>query len=208
MNKSGLFTSTWRKMVTGAILLASLLLILRLLCVITTSQALDFLLLGILVLVTSVYAIETAAISKSAKEKSESSEKMAKEMEEQRHELIRPIIIFVTEHIHRNIDLKLRNIGCGPAINPYLVVRTDDNTLFNDFDPIEVSDTSSRFTELDLTTLKNESFWLIAYYQNLYGDCYKSVQRWHWLDVIAKKEALLIEKISMKEYKDGKNDKS
>jgi len=214
MKKSRWITEQWLKMLWGVLLIGEFVGILRAFQIITTYEMVQLLFVGALLLVTFVYAIETSKLSRSAEgqarsaeEQAWSSAKMVMEMEEQRHELLRPIITFKLEYYGIHKDLRLRNIGFGPALNPYLVIYIGDNTIFEDFDPIEVNDNSDRVSKLDLVRLKSVSFRLIrliARYQNLYGDCYESTQQWRWKDISAEKESLVIQKISNKVYIEGK----
>jgi len=76
MSKFHWITPNWRKMLIGVGLLAVTVLVCRVFCFFTTAEAVNIFLVGSLVLVTAVYAAETAKISKS-------SEKSGNAMQEQ-----------------------------------------------------------------------------------------------------------------------------
>ena len=89
----------------------------------TTGELIQVILMGLLVVVTGIYAWRTFAISNAAKEQSDASVEMAKEMREQRIMASRPVIIqkaiergkYSTERDMPD-DFEICNVGNGPAI--------------------------------------------------------------------------------------------
>lgn len=121
MSQSNRTGQNWLKMTIAMGVLAIGLLISRLSGAFTTAEAINIFLVGALVLVTAVYAKETANISKSseeaarsAAEQAEASKKLAEEAREQRLMASRPIII------QRSVYKQIREAPDSDDLSPTL----------------------------------------------------------------------------------------
>ncbi len=91
---------------------------------------------------------------------------------------IRPVIEFSLGETDSNF-LVLKNIGIGPAINPYLIVVVGNSKQWEETDPIRAGDHSTHTEEtpkLDATRLNNEPASLTARYQDVYENYFESRQ--------------------------------
>jgi len=105
----------------------------------TASELIQVILMGLLVLVTGIYAWRTFSISQATEKQAEASVKMAEEMKEQRYAALKPIIDIqkavgsalngAREEIaaHKGelppaLPCQLRNIGPGPAIDVHSLI--------------------------------------------------------------------------------------
>ncbi len=132
MSKWGWITPTWPKLCIGIGIIAVLMLVLKVTKVLTTSESIDLLLLASLVLVTAVYAVETARIAKSSEKSrfgsSHPALSIVYELNAANYReddwLGRP------EPVHTSF-ISLRNFGIGPALNGVIALFMDSELLGN-----------------------------------------------------------------------------
>jgi hypothetical protein len=142
-----------------------------------------------LLTITAVYAWSTERIAKSTREQAKASLKMAKEMENQRYDTVRPFIDFelmsveITHGIvnglieedprKTGVHAKIRNIGIGPAIDIYsFTFRANGERIKHDFGVLKVEG-ESKYVLFNLDK-RNEEWFITAYYRDLYGRCFVS----------------------------------
>jgi hypothetical protein len=146
-----------------------------------------------LVAVTGIYAF--AAIKQA-----NANVKMAKEMENQRYDTVRPVIDIVPipmigkelatvayklaeGQMPTAFPCKLRNIGLGPVIELYTTIEEEKGKSKKwDFGALKVQDETSEF-QLRLEWRDEDSF-LIAKYRDIYGRCFESLRE----VILSKKE--------------------
>lgn len=128
MSKFRWITPNWPKMLIGMGLLGIALLICRAFVVFTTAEAVNIFLVGSLVIVTAVYAIETAKISKSSEKSGNAMEQQARASVEMAEMGSRPMIIqkpVYKEAVDAVVPVlrsdyfshfEIYNAGNGPAI--------------------------------------------------------------------------------------------
>jgi len=128
MSKSRWVTPNWPKMLIAMGLLGVALLICRVFGVFTTAEAVNIFLVGVLVIVTAVYAIETAKISKSSEKSGNAMEQHARASVEMAEMGSRPMIIqkpVYKEPVDAALStlrsdyfshFEIYNAGNGPAI--------------------------------------------------------------------------------------------
>ncbi len=141
----------------------------------------------ILVVVTGIYAWRTHIISKATKEQAEASVKMAEEMREQRYDAVRPIIDIINveqtplelarqaygKKPPNELRCKLRNVGVGVAIDVFSFVQPpSEERRRHPFHTIEIGEETSPMN-LSLEQ-KDDRWFLIAYYKDVYCRCFKS----------------------------------
>ena len=82
-------------------------------------QALNLILLFLLVFVTTIYAKRTAEIAKETRTQADASLKMAKETRDARFAALKPIVRigWIGSKRGEAIDVSFKNIGLGPALN-------------------------------------------------------------------------------------------
>jgi hypothetical protein len=102
----------------------------------TASDVIQIVLMGLLVIVTGIYAWRTHVMSSAAKKQAEASMKMAEEMREQRIIASRPVIIqkavplqFIDEDTGTSDNFQIYNAGNGPAIELEILLLDKDKKL-------------------------------------------------------------------------------
>ncbi len=169
---------------------------------VSVGDLLNIVVLVILVLVTSFYAVQTLEIAKATREQADASVKMAEEMREQRYDAVRPVID-IERHptelerasVVLNTDGKqerfpdkltciLRNIGIGPATDVYSFTPTvGGERRRQDFGTLPINGESGREIPLLSPEQRGDRWFLVAYYRDLYGRCFESsreVNRSDW----------------------------
>ena len=146
----------------------------------TTSEWVQIILTGVLVVVTGIYVWRTFAISKSTEKQADASVKMADEMKEQIIMASRPVIIqkavVETETKQATFGSKdwfsyfeLYNAGTGPAIEVEIALLNKEKIpihsrrktfLRADEPPIE-------FSPSELASLEKSTFYLVCEYQSI-----------------------------------------
>jgi len=104
----------------------------------TNSDLIQIILMGLLVIVTGIYAWRTFTISKASKKQADASVKMAKEMKEQRVTASRPVVVQKAVH-EKDIyegstkdyfsHFEAYNKGNGPAIEVEISLLDNDKNL-------------------------------------------------------------------------------
>lgn len=133
-----------------------------------------------LVLVTALYA-------SSAEKQANASAKMAEEMRNARYDALRPIIDIVNmqqmpielarqayaKEPPKELTCKLCNVGVGPAIDVYSFVYHDSGERQrHDFHTIAIG--KEKGPERLSVAQKDNRWFLVAYYKDVYGRCFES----------------------------------
>ncbi len=163
-----------------------ILAFLRLTDRIDDAQAIQILITFALVCVTLAYVKRTAEIAKATKEQAEASVKMAEDMREPRYDAVRPVIDIINieqtpselaKQAYANkppnkLRCKLCNVGFGPAIDLYSFVQPpSQERRRHDFHTITIGKEKSERLSLEQ---KEDRWFLVAYYEDVYGRCFES----------------------------------
>ena len=166
----------------------------------TGSDLIQVILMGLLVVVTGIYAWRTHVISKATKAQADASVKTADEMREQRYDTVRPVIDFklwesypvtiqkgLTIKEREEADLaifpgcKLHNIGIGPATDVYSFTSTVGGERRQLYFGSVVKGATTEETILS-TEQRGDCWFLVASYRDAYGRSFESSREVH-LDV-------------------------
>lgn len=184
----------------------------------TNSDLIQIILMGLLVVVTGIYAWRTFAISNATKKQADASVKMADEMRNARYDTVRPVIdierrptelertgviINIADKNGRFPDKLiciLRNIGIGPATDVYSFVQP--GTQPDDKRPPMAFVTLAKNGQTDEMPLslkpRDNRKVLVVYYRDVYGRYFESsreVNRSDW-----KLGPLMTREISKEEF--------
>jgi len=158
----------------------------------TTSELVPIILMGVLVIITGIYAWRTHVISKATREQANTSLKMANEMKEQRYDTVRPVIDFglwesypVTiqegltvkeqEEVNLSSGLQciLHNIGIGPATDVYSFTLTVGGERRQLYLGSLVKGATTPETRLSLEQ-RGDCWFLVARYWDVYDRSFES----------------------------------
>ena len=109
----------------------------------TTSDLIQIILMGLLVIITGIYAWRTFAISNATKKQADASVKMAKEMREQRRPIVAQKVVpakrapykLIAEGVTENISsdyFEIYNVGNGPTIELEILLLNEEESLLQD----------------------------------------------------------------------------
>ncbi len=148
--------------------------------IIIPAQSIELIILLILASATIIYAKRTSEIAKATKEQ-------AKEMKEQRYDAVRPVIDIINmeqmplelarqtyeKKQPNELRCKLCNVGVGPAIDVYSFVQPPAHERQgHDFHTIVVG--KEKGPKNLALEQKDDRWFLVAYYKDVYGRCFKS----------------------------------
>jgi len=165
----------------------------------------------LLVIVTAIYAWRTFAISKGTQRQADASVEMAKEMQNQRYDTLRPVIDIEDvkpgppttrvnnqqttdeQKISANFfECVLRNYGAGAAIDVYSPqqhsnVKPDSQRIGN----IQAKEYKEMVTNAGgpafiIARKIGNQWFLVAYYRDVYGRCFESKRSVNLEDTIFK----------------------
>jgi len=164
----------------------------------TNSDLIQIILMGLLVIVTGIYAWRTFTISKASKKQADASVKMAEEMREQR----RPIVVqkvvpaksvpykLAAEDITKSISsdyFEIHNEGYGPAIELEILLLDKEKRQLGKqretFFP-KVSESPLEFHPNGLTNHVNSTCYLLCRYRGVISS--DEAQQWYetWLPFV------------------------
>jgi len=159
----------------------------------TCSDLIQVLLMGLLVVITGIYAWRTHVISKATKEQANASVKMAEEMREQRIMASRPVIIQKAVHEQRADALarpaeafshfEIYNAGNGPAIEVEVSLLNEQKEPVNAQREtfLRVGETPMKFYTTFSPIPENSTFYIVSEYQGI--SSYSTKPTWYqtWL---------------------------
>ena len=155
----------------------------------TDSDLIQIILMGLLVVITGIYAWRTFAISKATEKQADASVKIAEEMREQRYDTVRPVIDIQREpwdedklpeaftgksgDTSRGLACVLRNIGLGPAIDMHSFVQNpSDRRQRFEFGTLA---TGEKTHKMNLSVKQEDGrMALLAYYKDVYERAFES----------------------------------
>jgi hypothetical protein len=160
----------------------------------TDSDLIQIILMGLLVVITGIYAWRTHVISKVTREQADASVKMAKEMKQQRYDTVRPVIDIQrapwdedklpeafagkSGDTSRGLACALHNIGLGPAIDMHSFVQNP--FVQNPSDPRQRFEcgtlaTGEKTHKMNLSMKQEDGrMALLAYYKDVYERAFES----------------------------------
>ena len=162
----------------------------------TTTELIQVILMGLLVVITGIYAWRTFTISKGTERQAQASVEMAEEMKEQRYDAVRPVVDiqkqvgsgldFAREEIAalkgelpqpQALPCKLRNIGPGPAIDVYSFIEYPIGAHSRwYFGTIATGDELVPPAPLAVIEQSDDRGFLVVYYKDVYDRSFKSSQ--------------------------------
>ena len=160
----------------------------------TISDLIQIILMGLLVIVTGIYAWRTFTISKASKKQAEASVRMAEEMREQRRpivvqEAIEPKGAAISFGDAEDIEItpsdyfQIRNVGNGPAIELEILTLNEKKSLLEMQKKMVFSqaDPPLKFHPTNLVEHVNSTCYLLCQYRSVLS--YEIKQTWYqsWL---------------------------
>ncbi len=138
----------------------------------TVSDLVQIILMGLLVVVTGVYAWRTFAISKATKKQANASVKMAEEMKEQRIMSSRPVIIQKAINEKDFSYFEIYNAGNGPAIEVEVSLLLQREPPYNCHNCqregfLRAGDTPIKFDTTIPPDVGNSTFYIVSEYQGI-----------------------------------------
>jgi hypothetical protein len=142
----------------------------------TASDVIQIVLMGLLVVVTGIYAWRTHIISKATREQAEASVRMAEEMRQQTIMASRPVIIqkavplqFIDEDTGTSDKFQIYNAGNGPAIELEIFLLDKDRKLLQGQMEtfLRAGDTIKDFYPTALSEHVNSDCYLLCRYQSI-----------------------------------------
>ena len=140
----------------------------------TTGELIQVILMGLLVVITGIYAWRTFAISNATKRQADASVKMAEEMKEQRVLTSRPVIIqkaVPVEFIGDGFsdEFEICNAGNGPAIELEILLLDKDKKLLQSEGKtfLRVGEPPITFYPHNLASHVNSDCYLLCRYQSI-----------------------------------------
>lgn len=166
----------------------------------TISDLIQIILMGLLVVVTGVYAWRTFAISKATRKQADTSVKMAEEMREQR----RPIVVQEAiepkgtafslgdgEDIEHNPSdyFQIRNVGNGPAIELQIVLldKEKGHPQIQKKVILSQADAPLEFYPVDLANREKTTCYLVCQYRSVLSPDERKTWYETWLPFTPKK---------------------
>ncbi len=155
----------------------------------TTSDVIQIALMGLLVVVTGIYAWRTHVISKATREQADASIQAVEEMRNARYDAVRPVIDIQMDkspEVKVNAGLaaqkmdfdwglscKLHNIGLGPAIDVYSFIQVERKRQHKDFGTLSKDGKTPRAVNLSLDQ-EDKRLFLKVYYKDVYDRNFES----------------------------------
>ena len=135
----------------------------------TTSELVQIILMGLVIVVTGIYVWRTFAISNATKKQADASGKMAEEMREQSVMSSRPVIILKAVNDDQDSHFEIYNAGNGTAVEVEVVLR-DQNGQPRDGKRegfLRAGDTPIYFYTTIQPDVGNSTFYVISEYQGI-----------------------------------------